>query len=306
MTENKQTVIQDSPFRGAGGLQYYLEQRHPASTVKAYLRDIDIFLKRHPKAKDYRYTDVMGYLGELRRRYSNVQSLHRTLQAVKKYYRYLCYSGQRKDNPAQSIRLRDYRSKPVQLQDLFSSEELQRLLEPRAERYAFLALRNQVILSLLVYQGLKAGEIVSLETGSVRLKEGNVLIAATGNTHKRVLALQAQQVMLLHEYLMQARERLMSGRTLGCRKLLLSKTGTALSISEVQYLVETFRPLFPERRLTATAVRQSVIRNMLDAGGDIRAVQVFAGHLHPATTEQYRRTQIETLKTEIEKYHPLQ
>jgi integrase/recombinase XerD len=286
-------------------LQEYLEQRHPASTVKCYLREIRIFLSSHPEAKNYRYQDVMRYIGELRRRYGNVQNINRILHAVKKYYEYLCYTGERGDNPAKSIHLRDYRTKPVQLQDLFSDSELQRLLAPRSERYPLLAVRNKVILSLLALQGIKVGELASLETSSIDLKKGTVELHSTGNTGKRILGLQAEQIMLLHEYLTQARGRLITEKTKGSSRLLLSARGTAISISEIQYLIETLKPLFPEKHLTATAIRMSVIRNRLDAGGDIRAVQVFAGHLHPATTEKYRRTQVETLKEQICEHHPL-
>ncbi|TMN60021.1 integrase, partial [Pseudoalteromonas piscicida] len=67
-----------------------------------------------------------------------------------KYYNYLHYTGQRKDNPAKAIRLRDNKTKPVQLQELFTAEELQQLLQPREERYPFLTTRNKVIMSLLV------------------------------------------------------------------------------------------------------------------------------------------------------------
>ncbi|WP_216073458.1 hypothetical protein, partial [Acinetobacter baumannii] len=72
----------------------------------------------------------------------------------------------------------------------------------------------------------------------------------TGHTNKRTLQLKAEQIMLLHEYITSARPKLVTARTKSSSKLLLSKLGVALSISEIQYLVETFKHLYPERHLT--------------------------------------------------------
>jgi site-specific recombinase XerD len=38
---------------------------------------------------------------------------------------------------------------------------------------------------------------------------------------------------------------------------------------------------------------------------DVRAVQVFAGHKSPMTTERYQQTGIEELTAAVMKYHPL-
>jgi integrase/recombinase XerD len=287
-------------------VQEYLQQRHPASTVKSYAREIKVYLQQNPKAKSYNYKEVMQYVGVLRNKYKNPHNIHRIIQAIKKYYHYLRITEQRKDNPTKAIRLRDNKTKDIQLQDLFTNEELQKLLEPREERYPFLSTRNKVVMSLLVHQGLKIGEIVQLETHHINVQEATIFVPATGHTNKRTLQLKAEQVMLLHEYISEARIKLITQRTNNSSKLLLSKLGQPLSTSEIQYLVETFRHLHPERHLTAQTIRMSVVMNLLSAGNDLRVVQVFAGHMHPDTTEKYKQTHIETLQSEINKHHPLQ
>jgi cytosine/adenosine deaminase-related metal-dependent hydrolase len=44
---------------------------------------------------------------------------------------------------------------------------------------------------------------------------------------------------------------------------------------------------------------------LLKSGNDLRIVQVFAGHKSPSATEKYRQTQVEELKQQIVKHHPL-
>jgi integrase/recombinase XerD len=286
-------------------LQEYLQQNHPAATVKSYQREITLYLQKHPKAARYGYQEVMGYIGELRSRYSNAGNVTRIVQALKKYYQYLHTSGQRKDNPAKAIRLRDNKPKPLQLQDLFTTVELLQLLQPKTERYPFLTARNKVLMSLLVNQGLKLGELAGLDVCHISLAEGTIFIHGSGNTNKRTLQLKAEQVMLLHGYIHEERPKLVTVRTANSPKLLLSKLGQPLSIADIQYLVGTFGSLYPERHLTPQTIRMSVIMNLLNAGNDIRIVQVFAGHKRPDATEKYKQSHIEALKTEIQKYHPL-
>jgi integrase/recombinase XerD len=71
------------------------------------------------------------------------------------------------------------------------------------------------------------------------------------------------------------------------------------------------RQKYPGRKLNVRTIRQSVIANLLkpvSAGGKgkgLREVQYFAGHRKISSTERYRQTGLEELKTAIMKYHPL-
>ena len=53
------------------------------------------------------------------------------------------------------------------------TEELEGLLD-RKERYGDLVIRNQVLLSLLICQGLQLGELTGLTIADVRLAEGTI------------------------------------------------------------------------------------------------------------------------------------
>jgi integrase/recombinase XerD len=281
-------------------LRNYLSDHYTKTTAAAYGREITLYRAAHPGAGSYRYGQVLDYIGECRNKYSNPQTINRILASVKVYYDWLCHSGQRSDNPAKSIRLRDNRTRDLQLQDLFGPEELERLLE-RKERYGDLVLRNQVLLSLLICQGLQLGELTALRTGDVRLEAGTIDVKATPKTNARTLPLQPRQIRGLHHYIDQERPRLLRERT---DALILTKLGTAERGEGIHYLVSTCQKFFPDRRLTPQTIRQSVIANLLKQGHDLRVVQTFAGHKTPSTTERYRQSQIEELKAAVQKYHP--
>jgi integrase/recombinase XerD len=283
-------------------LESYLKQKVAPSTAKRYLREISLFFisaeAKNIDPKEAIYSQIMDYIGELRKKSND---LNCSLYGIKKYYDYLLSANLRQDNPAKSIRLRDKKSRDIQLQDLFKTEELEQLLE-RKERYSILRNRNKIIISLLIYQGLTNGEITKLALENISLEAGNIYIKSGRKTNRRTLKLQAKQVFWLMKYIQEDRPKLLK---IASKKLLISKLGTEENGEGICYLIETQKHLFPNRKLTARTIRQSVITNLLKAGKDLRLVQVFVGHKYPSTTEKYKQTKVEELKNQVLKHHPL-
>lgn len=284
-------------------LRTYLERKYSPATVKVYHFEIEHYLawmgaEVAPRAT---YSEVLQYLEYLRSRYDNPATLNRILATIKQYYQYLIDTGQREDHPCASIRIRDRGRQDVQLQDLLSKAE-SKLLLIRKERYEVLTLRNQVIMSLLVYQALLSGDICRLTLQDVDTTAGTIFIKAGGKTNERTLPLKAEQILLLHRYINEIRPQLIKQET---NALIITSRGTPERGEGIHYLVTTFRKLVPNKRLTTVTIRQSVIALMLKAGTDLRIVQTFAGHTKPSTTERYRVDHLEELREAVAKYHPL-
>jgi integrase/recombinase XerD len=284
-------------------LEGYLHGKYSPRTVKIYLLDIGRYLQYmgQKRAEKASYRDVMEYVDYLRKAYHNPGTINRMLYAVKAWYFYLITSGKRPDHPCRQLRLKDARAGDIQLQDLFSSVELEKILQ-RKERYPLVTLRNRTVISLLVYQGLRLAEIPRVRLEDIDLGSGSIYIRAMTRTVARTLSLKPNQVMLLHDYIGKVRPALLKTET---DRLVVTLRGTVESGEGISYLVETFRPLFPDRILNPRTIRQSVITNLLKEGKDLRVVQVFAGHKKISTTEKYRQSGLEELQAAIEKHHPL-
>jgi integrase/recombinase XerD len=282
-------------------LEQYLTERVAPSTAKRYLREIELFFSSVENPKTASYQQIMDYLGELRQK-TKAKKINCSLHGIKKYYSYLIATGQRKDHPCRYIKLRDKSSRDIQLQDLFKAEELEQLLQKK-ERYKLLKNRNQIIISLLIYQALTNGEVKKLDLNDINLEQGTIYIKPGRKTNSRTLKLQSKQVFWIMNYLQEDRPKLLKVET---EKLIISSRGTAETGEGICYIIETQRHLFPEKKLNAKTIRQSVITNLLKQGKDLRIVQAFAGHKYPSTTERYKQTQVEELKNQILKYHPLQ
>lgn len=283
-------------------IEDYLRESLMQSSVESYLYDINKYKKSNRNADKYDYQKVMQYI-EILRNHNKPSNVKRVIASIKKYYEYLIEIGKRKDNPAKAIRIRDGKENPIQLQDLFTEKELQLLLIPRIERYPFLTKRNKIIMSLLVNQGLRIGEIENIKLNDIDLEQATIQIHKTGITNDRNLPLKAEQILLLYQYINQDRNTLKTFRN-NENALLLGKLGTPIRKEDVDYLITTYQKQF-KKKLTATTIRQSVIANLLTKNNDLRVVQHFAGHKSPDTTEKYRQTGLNALKTAIEKLHPI-
>jgi len=286
-------------------LQEYLQARHTKGTAERYQRDIAKYLQTVTEAKaiNATYSDIMDYIEILRNKYSNAETIKVIIHSIKKYYYWLNHTGQRKTHPCRNLKLRDKTNRDIQIQDLFKPAELELLME-RKERYKDVKTKNQIIISLLIYQGLTRNDIVNLTLKDIDLEEGTIYIKPDTKTNSRTLKLKTKQIMLLHKYINESRAKLCKG-ALPCASLILTKLGTPEQGEGISYLLETTKHLFPDRNLNTKTIRQSVIANLLKSGHDLRLVQVFAGHKYPSATERYRQTGIEELKAGIQKYHPL-
>lgn len=282
-------------------IEDYLKERHTRATAKRYLRDIRIYQEETPHHQTAVYSDIMDYLGTLRKRYTSPVTVKTTLHGIKKYYAWLVASGERNDHPCRFLYLKDKRGNHIQLQDLFTAEELQLLLD-RQERYPALRIRNQVITGLLIYQGITTGELTRIATRDLNLEEGELYIRGSRTLNSRTLKLKPRQILTLHRYIHQIRPQLIKTET---DKLIINQRGNAETGEQVSYLVSAFKHHFPERNLNPKTIRQSVIAGLLKAGNDLRVVQVFAGHKYPSATEQYKQANVEQLKQQVQKYHPL-
>jgi integrase/recombinase XerD len=284
-------------------LEEYLKSRYTVKTAKSYKREIEIYLNNNPQADKARYQDIVNYIGSLRNRYRNPQTVIRILSSIKAYYDYLSSAGRRKDNPAKSIRLRDKQSKDIQLQDLFTTEELEQLLN-RKERYNALEYRNKVLMSLLIYQALKPEEIAQLRTDEINLSRATVYIRGSGKNNSRELTLKPTQIILFHHYQTEIRPRLLKDNQSDI--FLIGHRQHPMNGEDItKHVKRSFRTLYSPRKVNCQTIRQSVITNLLSAGNDLRIVQVFAGHKNPSTTEKYKQTNTEALKTAIGQYHPI-
>jgi integrase/recombinase XerD len=283
-------------------IENYLKKHYTKKTVIAYSREIEIFIANNPTNKTYTYTDIINYLGNLRIRYSNAKTINRILSSIKAYYSYLCFIKERKDNPTKSIKLRDKQNRDIQLQDLFSAEELEKLQTAKPERFIKLDYRNKVLISLLIYQALKPNEIEALQVEDINLGEATIYIKPSAKSNSRTLGLKANQILLFKHYIEDIRLKLLQENE--SHFFMIGQRKTPMTAEDITKHIKRNYNIYKPRNVNAQTIRQSVITNLLKQNNDLRIVQAFAGHKYPSTTEKYKQTNVTQLKLALELHHP--
>ncbi len=302
-------------------LKDYIGQHYSEKSVPRYIQQINQFISyQGSKINETSYNEVIEYIGILRARNLHPKSLRNHLFAIKIYFRYLVVVGKRKDHPCESLYLKDQINRAIIVESLYSKEALENLYKtyesPKdqrkwAEKSEVSKKRDKVILSLLIYQALTSSEVIELKVHDINLEEGTIRIGANESPGRRgnrarTLALKSKQILLFDNYIKKHRKELWRMQKPSKRQdyFILNEQGLQLWGSYLNRMLSKGRE--PHEIFTPMKIRQSVIAHLLKENNDLRIVQEFAGHRRAGSTEAYKRTGLEELKSNIEKLHPRQ
>jgi integrase/recombinase XerC len=180
-----------------------------------------------------------------------------------------------------SLRVRGPRMQKPPVRAL-SARELGRLFSA-AEGEDWIDKRNTAILALMAKAGLRVGEVVALELGDIELNARSgwaIIWMGKGNKTRRV-PLNSDVRQALQAYLAVRPDA-------PAKALFVSRTGTPLSVRDVQRLVaELARKARIEGKVTPHILRHTFATRLLERGADVAAVAALLGHESIATTSRY-------------------
>jgi integrase/recombinase XerD len=179
-------------------------------------------------------------------------------------------------------------------------------------------------LGILVYQGITTEELHQLKVGHIKLEKGKIFIPGSRKRNSRTLDLKPIQILEMHEYISSVRLGIMNGIDKGkpmrpvCRsgrkpnkinpaklkkQLFFSSNGSENLKSSLLHLFRQIKKQNPQIS-SIKRIRASVIRYWL-TNHNLRQVQYMAGHKYVSSTERYQANNLEDMKKNLEKYHPL-
>lgn len=271
------------------------------ATVYQHCRYCDQFLQwlemQQISPEDCSYNDLLSWIDRLKQSGDSVKLVNRKLLSVRHWFSFFQLKNKEAANPAAGLYLKSSRKRLVS--GIVSFDRLEKLYQsyPAADGRE---LRNKVILSLLVYQGITTDELHRLKTEDIKLREGKLKIAGSKRSNGRVLHLQAFQVLDLQEYLLTVRTKLATEKE---GRLFLSMEGKPELKNSLHHLFRALKKVEPQIS-NANQIRQSVVVYWLK-NHNLRQVQYMAGHKYVSSTERYQQNNIEDLQKEVGKYHPL-
>ena len=281
--------------------EYYLANRYSINTAKIYSFYVSKFIEKHSNASKFEFSEILNYLYSLKK--NNFTKTPMILGSLKCFYTYLLETGQRTNHPCRML-VTKIKKQSIQIQDLFTQEELNQVFKNDHLWNKEFQIRNKLILSIFLFQAALSTEIISLNIDDIDLHAKTIKLKGSKVVAKRKLKLNSTQQKLISEYLVEVRPLLDKYKS---KELFLTVKGTSFSQDGLSEIIECFKPFFPDRKFSATTIRQSVISNLLNIQNlNIEDVQLFAGHKWPSSTERYKRLNIQDQQIKINKWHPLE
>jgi len=219
--------------------------------------------------------------------------------ALRSFYRYLARRQGFAANPLAEVQLpKPERKLPVVL----TREQVACLLElpfqvPRAKQApTWMAARDAAILELFYSSGVRLAELAALDVGDFDLHDECVRVLGKGSK-ERVCPVGSLAAAAIHRYRNEA--RVMEG------PLFLSKLRRRLTTRAISDLFKKYHVLsgIPVH-LSPHKLRHSFATHLLDAGADLRSVQMLLGHASLSTTQIYTHVSIERMREVYDSAHP--
>jgi integrase/recombinase XerD len=271
------------------------------NTVLAYTRDLMRFFefleKQALSPLEISHTQIAEYTSLIGKSLSS-RSVARNISAVRSFFRFLVSEGKIKNNPT---RLIETPRISMRLPGVLSQADVEHLLS-QPDVFRPIGQRDLAMLEILYATGLRVSELVNLKTQDLNLEAGYVRTLGKGSK-ERVIPMGQKAIAAVKEYLSGA--RLTLTKAINSPYLFLTLRGRPMTRQGFWKIIKKYgRQALIKKKLTPHSIRHSFASHLLDAGADLRSVQVMLGNAYNTTTQIYTHVTRERLKDVHQKCHP--
>jgi integrase/recombinase XerD len=278
-----------------------LERGLADNTIRAYSRDLTrlarFFEERNLTPLAVSRDPIIEYVSSLRRSLS-ARSVARNISAIRMFFRFLASEGHIRENPA---RLLETPRLARKLPDVLSMADVGRLLA-QPDSSTPKGKRDRAMLELLYATGLRVSELTGLKVLNINLESGYVRTLGKGSK-ERLVPVGGKAIEAVRTYLLDGRFQLLRG--VNIPYLFLNFRGRPLTRQGFWKIIKNYgKAAGIKKAITPHSLRHSFASHLLEAGADLRSVQVMLGHEDISTTQIYTHVTRDKLRELHEKYHP--
>ena len=299
-------------------LDYLLrERKYSPKTVQSYRFDIekffDFLLKEGTLMDQVDQIVIRNFLTDELNAGISKRSCKRRLSSLRQFYYYLVDQKIVKENP---FLLVDSPKTDKKFPHALYRDQIKEIMDNNAKRTDDLAIRDQAILSLLYYCGLRASELCDLTLQDVNFRSRIVRVMGKGSK-ERLVPFTEDCRKTLQVYLDKSRPQLLAKKKVETPYLFLSdhaydptdfikdpmdptKTiqkepkltprGLEYILDQIEEKTGTFVGLHPH------LLRHTFATHLLENGADLRVIQELLGHASLNTTQVYTHISAEAMK----------
>lgn len=221
------------------------------------------------------------------------RSCKRRLSSLRQFYKFLIAKGYAKDNPFKYVTSPKNETK---YPHALYKDEIQLLFEENKKRQDFLMLRDQAILEVLYYSGVRASELVGITIQNVNLRQRSIKVMGKGRKERIVPFTNACKVTL-EAYMKSVRPELLKKTKDPKPNLFLNNSGRPLTTRGLEYILDEIeRKTGNNLGLHPHILRHSFATHLLENGLDLREIQELLGHESINATQVYTHVTEEAMK----------
>ena len=242
------------------------------------------------------YLKSLDYVGMTPR------TVARRLSVMRQFFRFMLAEGMRADDPAATL---DGPKLGRPLPKVLSRVEVDRLIEAAQAKGGEDGGRMETLLEILYGTGLRVSELVTLPLASAE-RDPTMLIVRGKGSKDRQVPLSEPARRAIAKWLGMRAASLGEGNASRFLFPSRGRTGHLTRQRFAQLLKEAALAAgIDPARVSPHVLRHAFASHLLEAGADLRSVQLMLGHADIATTQIYTHVIPEKLRSLVEDKHPL-
>lgn len=284
-------------------LQYLTQEKRMSShTVTNYQRDLKQ-LVAFCEPQDLtnwsaiKSSHIRQFIAQLNRQGLAGRSIQRSLSAIRSLYRFLIREQLADNNPAQAVQAPKVEKRLPATLDV---DQMNSLLDNSRQKNSVISSRDHAMMELFYSSGLRLAELASLNCRDVDF--GDQLVYVTGKGNKsRVIPVGKIAIAALKNWLEQREQWGFFEQT----ALFITQKGQRLGVRSIQKRLRYWgKKQGISDRVYPHRLRHAFASHMLEASGDLRAVQELLGHADISTTQIYTHVDFQHLAKVYDAAHP--
>lgn len=277
------------------------EKRMSLHTATNYQRDLKrlfIFCQQHNLVRwnAVKSSHLRQFIAQLHQQGLSGRTIQRVLSAIRSFYRFLIREGLADANPAQAVQA------PKSSKRLPSTLDIDQIngLLAMSPKDSIIACRDHAIMELFYSSGLRLAELANLNLRDIDYADQLVYVTGKGNKN-RIIPVGRQAIAALNKWL-EKRDKL---AFYDQAALFITQQGNRLGMRSIQQRINHWgKKQGISDRVHPHRLRHAFASHMLEASGDLRAVQELLGHADISTTQIYTHVDFQHLAKVYDNAHP--
>jgi integrase/recombinase XerC len=281
-----------------------VEKGYSAHTVRSYGDDVKQFFDYcgfdpetdHPNKITHR--QVRYWLSSIISQGFTTRSANRKLSSLRAFYRYLLREGIVTTNPlARVVPPKSGKRLP----SFVGESEMNLLLDSEHFSNDFTGVRDQLVLGLFYYTGIRLSELVGMTVDRIDFSSQSIKVLGKGNK-ERIIPLHPELTLLISNYL-KFRDEILLNKVE--RKLFLTEKGEPIYPKLVYRIVKgNLSKVTTLEKKSPHVLRHTFATHLLNNGAELNAIKELLGHANLSATQIYTHSSFEKLKKVYKQAHP--